>query len=404
MQKNNINIVEYNSIQFKEIMEQFTKIIMTALRSNNSYNYTLTNIFISALFYNSECNIDKLIKYFSILFSYTRNYSSDEEKYLNKLKTKYQDQTKKLINCVQNYLESNGSDNKEYFPLLKMKEILDKNDINLKDKYVEFLFYYLKKFENPETKLSDLKFDLLKNILPQDKEKEKENEKEREFDIENSENNNFNLPIKDSEIKENTYKNEEIPELNSSKKEESNIMDILDKNRNINLTSQGNEIKSGTEGNFSSRHKKKKEENKSEKKQKKDDKENSEDFEDDDEDSMTEITNEEYIKQLTEALQIMEERLKEKKLKFDDLMSNVVQKRKIAGIFYECISIEDFNDQFKSINIVLSDLKLSCLCSKYSIPNELRLIDKNKLSKDIEKQEKGILKFDEDDEEEDEYN
>ena len=130
----------------------------------------------------------------------------------------------------------------------------------------------------------------------------------------------------------------------------------------------------------------------------------SEDFEDDDEDSMTEITNEEYIKQLTEALQIMEERLKEKKLKFDDLMSNVVQKRKIAGIFYECISIEDFNDQFKSINIVLSDLKLSCLCSKYSIPNELRLIDKNKLSKDIEKQEKGILKFDEDDEEEDEYN
>ena len=32
------------------------------------------------------------------------------------------------------------------------------------------------------------------------------------------------------------------------------------------------------------------------------------------------------------------------------------------------------------------------------------LIDKNKLSKDIEKQEKGILKFDEDDEEEDEYN
>ena len=404
MQKNNINIVEYNSIQFKEIMEQFTKIIMTALRSNNSYNYTLTNIFISALFYNSECNIDKLIKYFSILFSYTRNYSSDEEKYLNKLKTKYQDQTKKLINCVQNYLESNGSDNKEYFPLLKMKEILDKNDINLKDKYVEFLFYYLKKFENPETKLSDLKFDLLKNILPQDKEKEKENEKEREFDIENSENNNFNLPIKDSEIKENTYKNEEMPELNSSKKEESNIMDILDKNRNINLTSQGNEIKSGTEGNFSSRHKKKKEENKSEKKQKKDDKENSEDFEDDDEDSMTEITNEEYIKQLTEALQIMEERLKEKKLKFDDLMSNVVQKRKIAGIFYECISIEDFNDQFKSINIVLSDLKLSCLCSKYSIPNELRLIDKNKLSKDIEKQEKGILKFDEDDEEEDEYN
>ena len=30
MQKNNINIVEYNSIQFKEIMEEFTKIIMNS--------------------------------------------------------------------------------------------------------------------------------------------------------------------------------------------------------------------------------------------------------------------------------------------------------------------------------------------------------------------------------------
>ena len=41
-----------------------------------------------------------------------------------------------------------------------MKEILDKNKVNLKDKYIEFLFYYLKKFDDPKAKLSDLKFDL----------------------------------------------------------------------------------------------------------------------------------------------------------------------------------------------------------------------------------------------------
>ena len=116
---------------------------------------------------------------------------------------------------------------------------------------------------------------------------------------------------------------------------------------------------------------------------------------------MTEITNEEYIKQLTEAIKIMEKGMKEKNITFEKLMSNVVQKRKITGIFYECISIEDFNEQFKNIDIVLSDLKLSCLCSKYSIPNELRLIDKNKIFKDIEKQETGILKFDEDEEDDD---
>ena len=390
MKNNNISIIEYNSSKFKEVMEEFTKIIMTSLNNTNTYNYTLVNIFISALFYNSECDIKKLIKYFNILFSYTRNYSIEEEKYIKKLKTKYNEQTKKLINCIKNYLDSNESDNKKYFQLLKMKEILDKNKVNLKDKYIEFLFYYLKKFDDPKAKLSDLKFDLFYNIIPKEKEK-------KEIEEENSENNDLNYPIKDSEIKDinNSSKNEDDIDIDASKKE-SNFLDILDKKSNINLTSQKNEMKSPTEEDFSKRQKRKKK-NMEKKSQKKEEKENSDDFEEE-EDSMTEITNEEYIKQLTEALKIMQKGLEENNIKFEDLMSNVVQKRKITGLFYECISIEDFNDQFKSINIILSDLKLSCLCSKYSIPNELRLIDKNKLAKDIEKQEKGILKFNEDEE------
>ena len=64
--------------------------------------------------------------------------------------------------------------------------------------------------------------------------------------------------------------------------------------------------------------------------------------------------------------------------------------------FYEYVTIEDFNEQLKSIKITLSDLKLSCLCSKYSIPNELRLIDKNKIDIDIQKFKDGALRFDED--------
>ena len=396
MKNNNITIIEYNSPKFKEVMDEFTKIIMDSLKSTNTYNYTLINVFISALFFNSECDINKLIKYFNILFSYTKNYAIEEEKYLKKLKTKYLTQTKKLINCIKNFIISEESDNKEYFPLLKMKEILDKNEINLKDKYIEFLFYYLKKFEDPESKLSDLKFELLKNILKEEKEKEK-------IEEENSENNNLNFPIKDSEIKDNSYKNEEDIAINTSKKEDSNILDILDKRSNINLTSQKNEMKSPTEEDFSKRQKRKKKsmDKKSQKKEKKEDKENSDDFEEE-EDSMTEITNEEYIKQLSEALKIMQNGIKEKGTTFEELMSNVVQKRKITGIFYECISIEDFNEQFKSLNIILSDLKLSCLCSKYSIPNELRLIDKNKMEKDLEKQAKGILKFNEEDEDDEE--
>ena len=124
------------------------------------------------------------------------------------------------------------------------------------------------------------------------------------------------------------------------------------------------------------------------------DKENTDDMEED-EDSMTEITNEEYVKQILEAIKQMKEGLEKSKTNFNDLMNNVIQKRKINGKFYEYVTIEDFNEQMKSIKITLSDLKLSCLCSKYCIPNELRLVDKNKINNDIQKFIKGTLKLEE---------
>ena len=272
-----------------------------------------------------------------------------------------------------------------------MKELLDQNEINLKDKYIEFLFYYMKKFDDPNAKLGDLKFSLLYNIIPLS-----------EYD------NNINLNIRrgNDEINSNANKNEEKTNVgnlseednpqknfeNTNNKDDSNVLPDMDKsNQNNKSNSKKDGLKTPTEVEFSKRQKKKNNTDKN------DNNNNSDDYEED-EDSMTEITNEEYIKQLTEAICLMQKGLKEANTNFGDLMTNVIQKRKINGIFYECITIEDFNDQLKSINVVLSDLKLSCLCSKYSIPNELRLIDKNKIEKDIEDQMKGTLKLEEEEE------
>ena len=383
--KNNISEVQYPSNNFDLITEEFTKIILNVLNSDNSYNHTLTKIFISALFYNSECNVNKFIEYFNVLFSYTRNYILDEDKYINKLKSKYKEQTQKLIESINNYI-AKESKSSNYFSLLKMKELLEQNEIHLKDKYIEFLFYYLKKFDDPEAKLSDLKFSLLNNIIPSIS---------NSNEFKNIENNNSNLnlnnEIDDYKINQDNDNILNEENKNNISKKESNILDEFEKSKKRKMNGI-NGVRSPTEEEYSNRRKLK---NHTEKNQK----ENSDDYEDDDEDSMTEITNEEYIKQLTEALAIMQKGLKEANNNFNDLMSNVIQKRKINGVFYECITIEDFNDQLKSINIVLSDLKLSCLCSKYSIPNELRLIDKNKIEKDIEEQLKGNLKFEEEEEE-----
>ena len=374
--KNNLSKVQYPSNNFYLIVDEFTKIILNALNCNNSYNYCLTKIFISALFYNSECEINKFIEYFNVLFSYTRNYTLDETKYITKLKSKYKEPTKKLITCINDYVQ-NKLNSSQYFPLLKMKELLDKNKIVLKDKYIEFLFYYMKKFNDPEAKLEDLKYTLLDYIISSN--------------LDESTNINKNIKIKENIEEEIILENHDNDEnkIDINEKEESNILDEFEKMKNKKYIND----KSPTHEDYSNIEKVKNHTEKIEK-------DNSDDYEgDEDEDSMTEITNEEYIKQLKEAINIMQEGLKVANTNFNDLMTNVVQKRKITGNFYECITIEDFNEQLKSINIIMTDLKLSCLCSKYSIPNELRLIDKNKIGKDIEDNSRGKLRFEEEDKE-----
>jgi hypothetical protein len=107
-QKNNIiNIpneeMNYKSKKFNLITEGYSKIILDVLNRNNQYNFMSTKIFMKALFYNSEYDINKLLEYFKILFSYTRNHSSEEEKYLVKLKTKYKTLIEKLISSVKEY-------------------------------------------------------------------------------------------------------------------------------------------------------------------------------------------------------------------------------------------------------------------------------------------------------------
>jgi hypothetical protein len=230
--RNNLSTVEYPSNNFDFISEEFTKIILNVLNCDNSYNHILTKIFINALFYNSECDINKLIEYFNVLFSYTRNYSIDEEKYINKLKNKYKEQIKKLVSCINHYINSELNSS-SYFPLLKMKELLDQNDINLKDKYIEFLFYYMKKFNDPDSRLGDLKFSLLNNIMLLE---------DRNINIINrGENEENNLNININEENEKNINNKKIIVNNVAKMNNNKYMGTL-----ISVTSS--EFREGCRG------------------------------------------------------------------------------------------------------------------------------------------------------------
>ena len=622
IQKNNYTKITYPSNEFDEIVEHLTKIIMKVLNSENEYNHTLTKIFIGALLYNSEFDINKLIEYFSILFSYTKDYSSEEKKYINKLKTKYKKETKKLVECITSFI-LNDISSSQYFSLFKMKDLLDNNEINIKDKYIEFLFYFLKKYNDPDAKLEDLKFSLLNEIVPigdttvhskafLNKEEENENidldnldnienmedkkdefdngdiinieeNKEINYDLDKSDenNNNKNEDIINDDInnennvktyktnkseknkeenifqknknkiskqqnssfnkakqeskKDNTDNNdnkdindisshkekekessinkekrknkdlfeseekeekEEKEENNNSENNESNINnnpkindneDIKENGENNDSDYLGDNIKNikdininnineqkekskekdnniNNDINIDSNPKNQKEENIEKKEnlnngqkvstsnininnistekiinqQKKEtSKENKKESEinikeeenntnknninntnnnngqnnngqnnnnnkseeernkedETDGDSVTEITNEDFIKYIKESLNSIVKALEENNLQFLNFIEENVNEIKINEEKYKCINIEDLNDKLIGINVILSDMQLSCLCSKFSLPNELRLINVKSFENGLNDFKAGNLKF-----------
>ena len=598
IKKNNYEKISYPSTEFDEIIEHLTKIILKVLNSDNEYNHTLTKIFIGALLYNSDCDINKLVEYFTILFSYTKDYSIDEKKYIEKLKTKYKNETKKLVECITSYI-LNDLTSSQYFSLFKMKDLLDNNQINLKDKYIEFLFYFLKKFDDSEAKLEDLKYSLFNEIVPLgdtsmhskafvNKNEEEENDnidldkienllnneknemnnneninieenKEFDFDLDKYKENDINIrtnktePNKEENIFEKNQKKEKIIEDNNNSinklKQESkkdsdiidNIKDIENINDNIDINKEngigkklnadlfedidyaknknninndsninneakinGNEhedIKNNVDNNDSDYveenmknlginnskndknskdknindilnlenqeiNQKKEEElsNKNEKEKEKGiendninnisteklihnqrvnteegkksqilnkkieiEKEKEKEIEKEDEkslkqkeknishnsnksnkidteknkfnesenenESVTEITNEDFIKHIKDSLNLIQTALEENSLDFINFIEDNVRKIKLDGKLYDYINIEDLNDKLIGIKVVLSDMQLSCLCSKYSLPDELRLIDVKNFEKSLRDFKNGNLKL-----------
>ena len=576
IKKNNLEKTSYPSTEFDEIVEHLSKIIMQTLNTDNEYNHTLTKIFIGALLYNSDCDINKLIEYFSILFSYTKDYSLDEKKFIEKLKTKYKNETKKLVECITSYI-LNDLTTSQYFSLFKMKDLLDNNQINLKDKYIEFLFYFLKKFDDPEAKLEDLKYSLFNEIVPlgdttvhskafvnKNEEEENDNidldkiehlvnkekneinnddniniEENKEFDFDSDkykendimiktnktepnreenlfEKNIMNLKEEKEEKKESKKNNDEFDndnidivinkengkklnsdlyndfddiennhekKTNSQNNNNENINDINDNDSNINNKAKINDnedikdnIDSFVEKNIKDLDITKNEKNSKEKNdstptpenpeiiQKKEenidengienDKENAKNenekekesdninnisteklihnqrentkeqkkentkeqkkekaktltnnsnkseerknkFNDseNENDSVTEITNEDFIKHIKDSLNLIQNALEENSLEFINFIEDNVRKIKIGEKFYDYINIEDLNDKLIGIKVVLSDMQLSCLCSKYSLPDELRLIDVKNFEKSLRDFKNGNLKL-----------
>ena len=332
-----LKYVQYPSDEFNLVVEKFTNIILETINNNNKYNHTLTKTFLSALLINSECDIQKMVEYFIILFSYTRDYKTDEEKYLKNIKNVYTKEIKDILNAINSYIENIKDEKNEgnydvYFPLIKLKELIEENKINLKDKYVEFIFYYLKQFDDKNAKLDYLKYSKLNDLIPLS-----DDSKELQQDI--------------------LLTDDDNKKLNTEPTKQENFDNILNKNKDNNIENYNIDESSKKENNF--------EENKTD-------------------ESATEITIDEYLKQLGEAIESIKNGLKNENVSFKDFVEDKKKVTNVEGKNIEYISINDLNNKFKDIGVILSDLKLSCLCSKYSLQNDLRLINIKSFEEDLE--------------------
>ena len=178
----------------------------------------------------------------------------------------------------------------EFISLLDMKYLIDENAKDLNDKQIEYIFYVMKKFDDPLSDFEDLKISNLLNVI------------------------------------------------------------------NINKTqSEKNEYE-----------------------------------------SITEIINEEYNKHINFILSKINECLKKNNLStLDSLLIDFIQERKINEKTVKIITIEELNEILTKNDIQFNDIQISCLCSKFSIPDDLRIIDVEKLEEYlINKKMNKIIEFD----------
>ena len=189
---------------------------------------------------NDDSNKLKLMNdYFLSFFNDMHDYNQNEEiKLKTKLKTKYETNFTKLINLIKEYIlskkdkdnknneenknkEEKKEDNKkeenkikdnknkeekkeddkkneninnnkldECISFQEIKNILDKNkDINLRQKYIEFIIYYMKQFDDNKASLYDLKISKLDEILNEEIKEDKNKDKNKnEKNVDNKEN------------------------------------------------------------------------------------------------------------------------------------------------------------------------------------------------------------------------
>ena len=202
----------------EEIFNAFTFVLLTnfeakkltvdiakekIILSNNDINKLTTNEFINkiknniALFLNckneeSLKNINDWLEYllkindndknimqneFLTIISNIKQYPKEQEIFLSKKVKKY------LLPKKDVLYEKLNSFNSNYISFLLLKKIIEEEKIELKEQYFVYLFYALKKFDDPEASLNDLKYKILFDDIINDTNNDSKMDEESDLEI-----------------------------------------------------------------------------------------------------------------------------------------------------------------------------------------------------------------------------
>ena len=166
------NIALYLNCRNEESLKDIHKWIYYLLNVNGDDQSTMQNEFLTIL-------------------SNIKEYPKDQELFLTKKVKKY------ILPKKDNIFEKLKSYKAKYISFIALKKIIEDEDIELKEQYFVYLFYALKKFDDPEASLNDLKYEILFDII-NDSENDSKMEEESDLEISDDE---YNQIITNFQIK-----------------------------------------------------------------------------------------------------------------------------------------------------------------------------------------------------------
>ena len=168
-------------ISTKEQMDQKTFIdqmsfnIMKSIHCENKESLENTKKWLSSFLSMFDNDQKKATENFLNLFKEVNIYNNEKELFYSK-------KIKKFL-CIKNpnFAKKLEPYKNKYISFQTMKRFLEEENIELKEEYAQYLFYELKKYEDPQTSIYDLKTDNLFKIFENE---QNDSKMEEESDIE----------------------------------------------------------------------------------------------------------------------------------------------------------------------------------------------------------------------------